>query len=36
MVEQPHRIQLEGFGRGELSARENRAIVRHLLTGCAR
>src|SRR6202035_2236434 len=36
MVEHPHRIQLEGFGRGELQARENRAIVRHLLTGCAR
>lgn len=35
MVEKhPDRGALEGFGRGQLSAVENRAVVRHLLVGC--
>jgi hypothetical protein len=32
----PDRRELEGFGRGLLSATKNRAIVRHLLLGCSR
>jgi hypothetical protein len=31
----PARARLETFGRGELSRRENREIVQHLLSGCA-
>jgi tetratricopeptide (TPR) repeat protein len=30
----PDRARLEKFGRGKLSRRQNRAIVRHLLAGC--
>ena len=36
MVEHPNRRSVwKAFGRGDLQAPENRAIVRHLLTGCA-